>query len=59
MKDVEFLKDHGTIEKGTVKSYHDTTAKALEAHKLVKVIGDTKIIEVKKDGLAMKVQETK
>lgn len=34
---VTYLKDHGTCEKGSTAVMHSSTAKALEAHKVVKV----------------------
>jgi len=43
MKDVEFLQDHGPIKKGTVLSYHTSTANALAKHEVVKILRDTPI----------------
>lgn len=34
---VTYLKDHGTNKKGSTAVMHSSTAKALEAHKVVKV----------------------
>lgn len=59
MKDCEFLKDHGQREKGEVVSYHESTAKALETHKVVKIISDTKVKEVTVDKIKQKVHDTK
>tara|TARA_R110000851_G_scaffold51794_3_gene122684 strand:+ start:4864 stop:5079 length:216 start_codon:yes stop_codon:yes gene_type:complete len=59
MKDVKFLKKHGNVEKGTVISYHKSTATALEAHKIVEIIGDTKIVTVVEDNVEMTKHETK
>lgn len=33
--------DHGYIKKGTVKQYHETTARALVAHKIGLIEGET------------------
>lgn len=59
MKDVEFLQDHGTREKGDIVSYHETTAEALQTHKIIKILGDTKTKEVVVDKLKQKVHDVK
>lgn len=59
MKDCEFLKDHGQVKKEKVISYHESTAKALEAHKIVKIVGDTKVVEKTEDKVKMKKHDVK
>lgn len=59
MKDVKFLKDHGSFKKGDEASYHKSTAKALSAHKVVEITGDTKVVEVTKDKIKQKVHDIK
>jgi TusA-related sulfurtransferase len=54
MKDVEFLKDHGNVKKGKVLSYHVSTAEALVAHDIVKILRNTKVITKVED----KVEKT-
>lgn len=38
MVKVEYLIDHGTSLKGDKTEMHESTAKALEAHKVVKIL---------------------
>lgn len=59
MKDVKFLKDHGQVKKGKEISYHVTTANALVAHKIVEIIGDTKIVTVVEDKVEMTKHDVK
>ena len=52
MAKFKYAKKHGTAKAGDVREMHQTTAKALAAHKVGEVIEDTKKVEPKKEGKA-------
>lgn len=58
-RDCEFLKDHGTAEKGDIRSFHKSTAQALAKHEIVKITEETPFKTIVVDKVKQRVYDLK